>query len=79
MEEDRKKQIVIEILSTILVLVVYWISTQPEWKLEMYLRWLTERLPRPVRESPDKLSQEQKAILANFRREISNFRWNDAS
>lgn len=73
MDEEKKRNLLLEILTTLLVIALYWISTQPDWKLEMYLRWLTERLPRPVRESRDKLNLAQKEILRKFRQEISDW------
>lgn len=65
---EKQKQALIELLTSLLVLAVYWVSLQPEWKLQMYLA-VIKRLFR--RREPVKLSPEHRAMLEKFRKEIS--------
>lgn len=70
MDEERKQQVLTEVLTTLLILAFYWISTQPEWKLEYYLTKVIDYL-KPVKRRA--LSWEHKEILRKFRQEISDW------
>lgn len=70
---ERQKQALIEIATTIAILAVYWISMQPEWKLQMYGKLIRERFARPVPVDPDQLSQSQERVIQKFRRELSEW------
>ena len=69
MDEEKKAQIISELIATLLVLLMYWVSMTPEWKLEMYLRMVQDRLRISARR--DGLSQNHRMELEKFRREIS--------
>jgi hypothetical protein len=68
---DQSKQMLMELATTVLVLAIYWLAFQPEWKMQMYLKMAADRLRRP--ESPGGLSLGQKLTLAKFRQEISDW------
>lgn len=76
--EEKKKQVLMELATTCLVLLFYWLSTQPEWKIQMYTRMVTERVNR-LRESAPGLSLEHREILRKFRQEISEWEHKNAS
>jgi hypothetical protein len=67
---DQQKQVLMELATTLLVVALYWISFQPEWKLEMWLTEVRRRFGRKGREERG-LSLEHRAILETFRRELS--------
>lgn len=68
---DRQKQFLMELVTTAAILLVYWVSMQPEWKLQMYSKMVRERLARPEPPDPDELSLNQESIIRKFRTEIS--------
>jgi hypothetical protein len=70
MTEDQKRQIVSELLATVLVIAMYWVSMQPEWKLELYLSRVQSFLRIPMR---DGLSAAQRIEIERFRSEITAY------
>lgn len=72
MDAEKRDQLIAEIITTLLVIAFYWISTQPEWKLEMYVNKAMERF-RLIRPVAPGLSLEHKEILRKFRQEISEW------
>jgi hypothetical protein len=72
MDKEKRDQLIAELVTTGLVLLFYWISTQPEWKLEMYVNKAMERF-RLLRAPTPGLSLEHKEILRKFRQEISEW------
>jgi hypothetical protein len=76
-DAEKKKELIAEVVTTLLVLLFYWISTTPEWKLQMYLRMVTEKL-RPHRDVSHGLSQEHREILRKFRNDISEWEHKNA-
>ncbi len=76
--DEKKKQVLIELGTTLLVILFYYLSTMPEWKLEMYCRMVTERIDK-LRESKPSLSLEHREILRKFRQEISEWEHRNAS
>lgn len=76
MDAEKKDQLIAELVTTALVLLFYWISTQPEWKLEMYVNKVMERFRLIRREIPE-LSLEHRETLRKFRQEISEWEHNE--
>jgi hypothetical protein len=77
MDEAQRKQLqaelIMTLLSTVLFLLIYWWTTLPEWKREMFLAELRNRFTiRPM----GGLSLADRLALEEFRREIS--RWENA-
>jgi len=73
-DEEKKAQIVSELIVTALVLLMYWISMTPEWKLEMYLRQIRQLIAQKLqRVHDDGPALKHRAILEKFRREISEY------
>lgn len=70
MTEDQKSQVVSEVLATVLVIAMYWVSMQPEWKLELYLTRVRNFLQIPLR---DGLSHAQRIEIERFRSEITAY------
>ena len=70
--EEKQKQLLLELATTILIVIFYWITMQPDWKLQMYLRMATAKL-QSVRPVSHGLSLEHKEILRKFRQEISDW------
>jgi hypothetical protein len=78
MDAEKKAQLVAEILTTLIVIAFYWLSTTPEWKIQMYLRMATERF-RLARHESHGLSLEHREALRHFRQEISEWEHRNAS
>lgn len=76
--DEKKKQVLIELLTTLLVLLFYYLSTMPEWKLQMYGRMVRQKLDK-LRESGPVQSLEHREILRKFRQEISEWEHRNAS
>lgn len=76
--DEKKKQILMELVTTLAVILFYYLSTVPEWKLQMYSRMVTERVKR-LRESGPGLSLEHREMLRKFRQEISEWEHRNAS
>jgi hypothetical protein len=72
MDAEKRDQLIAELVTTVLVLLFYWISTQPEWKIQMYVNTVTEKL-RHLRPDAPGLSLEHREILRKFRQEISEW------
>lgn len=70
MTEEQKSQVVSEVLATVLVIAMYWVSMQPEWKIELYLSRVQSFLRIPLR---DGLSQEHRMEIEKFRSEITAY------
>lgn len=70
---QMKSEMLMTLLTTILFLAMYWWSTLPEWKREMALREIRQRLTIPP---PMGLSLADRLALEQFRMEIS--RWEHA-
>lgn len=77
MDAEKKKELIAEVVTTLLVLLFYWISMTPEWKLQMYLQTVVEKL-RPRRDVSQGLSQEHREILRKFRNDISEWEHKNA-
>ena len=77
MDAEKKKELIAEIITTLLVLLFYWISMTPEWKLQMYLQMAMDKL-RPHRDASHGLSLEHREILRKFRSEISEWEHRNA-
>lgn len=71
--EEKKKQVLIELGTTALILLFYWLSTQPEWKIQMYGRMVAKKVDRLRESHGPVLSQEHREILRKFRQEISEW------
>jgi hypothetical protein len=75
MEPSQKDELIFQVLLTVLTTVLfigmYWISSLPEWKREALLMELQSRLQVHV---SDELTPEQRKILRDFSREVSD--WN---
>jgi hypothetical protein len=67
MTEDQRSQVISEVLATVLVIGMYWVSTQPEWKMELYLSRVRSFLKVPLR---DGLSLTHRIEIERFRSEI---------
>jgi hypothetical protein len=78
MDAEKKDQLIAELVTTIIVLLFYWISTQPEWKLEMYVNKAMERF-RLVRHTGPVVSLEHAETLRKFRQEISEWEHRNAA
>lgn len=70
MTEEQKAQVMSELLATALVIAMYWVSMQPEWKLELYLSRARSFLRIPLR---DGLSVAQRIEVERFRSEITAY------
>lgn len=69
MDNEKKDQLLMELLTTAAVLFFYWVSMTPEWKLELYKNALLERL-RPVAAT---VNLRHRAELERFRQSISDY------
>jgi hypothetical protein len=78
MDAEKKEQLIAEVITTLIVIAFYWLSTTPEWKLEMYLRMVTERFRLGRRDAPG-LSPQHRETLRQFRQEISEWEHRNAS
>ena len=78
MDAEKKQQMWAEIITTLLVILFYWISTTPEWKLQMYVNKAMEKFRNIQHETPG-LSLEHNAIIRKFRQEISEWEHRNAS
>lgn len=67
MTEEQKSQVISEVVATALVIGMYWISTQPEWKLKLYLSRARNFLQIPLK---DGLNAAQRIEIERFRSEI---------
>lgn len=78
MDAEKRNQLIAEVITTLLVLAFYWISTTPDWKLQMYLRMVADRF-RLVRKESHGLTLEHREIIRRFRQEISEWEHRNAS
>lgn len=78
-ENTKKDQMWIELITTVLVILFYWISMQPDWKLQMYLRMVKERFLQELPAKAHGLSLEHRLIIQKFRQEISEWEHRNAS
>jgi hypothetical protein len=78
MDAEKKEQLIAEVITTLIVIAFYWLSTTPEWKIQMYLRMAVERFRLARRASPG-LSLQHREILRQFRQEISEWEHRNAS
>jgi hypothetical protein len=70
---ERQKQALLELVSTIFILAVYWISTQPEWKIQHYKNLVLERL-RAIGETPgDETPLHIRLAMEKLRHDISQW------
>ena len=72
--ERMKTELVMTLATTLLFLGMYWWTSLPEWKREMYLMELRHRLQK-LRVG-DTLSLGDRLIIEKFRQEFS--RWEHA-
>lgn len=70
MTDEQRSQVISEFLATVMVIAMYWVSMQPEWKLKLYLTRLRSFLEIPLR---DGLSVAQKIEVEKFRSEITAY------
>lgn len=70
MTDEQRAQVMSEVLATALVILMYWASTQPEWKLELCLTRVRNFLQVPSR---DRLSHAQRIEIERFRSEITAY------
>jgi hypothetical protein len=70
MTKEQQSQVISEVLATVLVIGMYWVSTQPEWKMELYLSRARSFLQIPLR---DGLSATQRIEIERFRSEITAY------
>lgn len=77
MDAEKRDQLIAEVITTLIVILFYWVSTTPEWKIQMYLQMVKEKL-RPRRDQSQGLSLEHREILRKFRNEISEWEHKNA-
>ena len=69
----QQKQTLLELATTVIILLVYWISTQPEWKIQHYKDLILERV-RAIGETPgDEPPLHIRLAMEKLRHDIS--RW----
>jgi len=69
MSERSDTDKLLELLTTVAVLFLYWISTQPEWKLQYYLTLIQTWITRNTTTE----DTTETRILNEFKREISEW------
>lgn len=70
MTAEQRAQVTSEVLATVLVILMYWVSIQPEWKLALYLTRVRNFLQVPLR---DGLSHAHRIEIERFRSEITAY------
>jgi hypothetical protein len=72
MDKSQRDQITMELtltlLSTLLFLGLYWLTSMPEWRRELLIMEVRERFAAKV---ADELTVDQLAIIHRFRQEIT--------
>jgi hypothetical protein len=70
-QDDKTREALMELLATGLIVVMYWVSMQPEWKLEMYFRQIANRFRLNLSRDRDELPLRHRVEIEKFRKEIS--------
>lgn len=68
---DKQKQALFELATTVAILAIYWISTQPEWKIHFYKNLLLEKLRVSISGPPDETPLQIRLAMEKLRHDIS--------
>lgn len=69
-EPSEPNERLIQLITTLLILALSWLSMQPEWKLKMYREFLLSKLHLAGEETAP---IDHTYAVNNFRREISAY------